>query len=81
MQNAWLLYLLMPAHNGETLDQLEFRNKICNLYYIRYHAQNRHWIGHSLGRAQLLSSRIPLEIQPDSSNHLIEFFGTQRQFQ
>jgi len=78
MQNAWLLYRLTPAYDVEPLDQLEFRRNICNLYYKRYHPQNRSSIGRPMGRAQPLSSRVPQEIRLDGLNHLLESSGTQR---
>ena len=60
MQNAWLLHRLTAEHDTQPLDQLQFRRRICHVYFTKY-TKRQPSGARPLGRLQPLATRVPKE--------------------
>jgi len=75
-QNAWLIYRLIESMSHQTVDQLEFRRSVCNVYFKR-NPLERAAIGRPLGRPKPLNPRAPMKVHRDGK-HNIAAIETQR---
>ena len=69
VQNAWLLYRNSAAAAVEALDLLEFRRRITNTYFMRFHEEPKK--PGRAGRPSPLDARVPQDVRFDKMGHLV----------